>query len=205
MHMLTSQCHIRWHTSHWLTRPTRIFRFTFLPCSVVLFVFVFSNFHFWWQLSCWQWQCYRQLICVVPLSTCNNAQSWWVCSGAVVAVLYLFTFFFASLPCCIVSFFFRFFSSFVLLMTAFMPKWTVPQSAHLSDATECLQPSTVLMSWGAVKELQRFFFFSSRFFVRWRILNFFFDQLTMLVHWNLPSRTSLLETHRLTFHSAGLL
>ena len=119
LHMLTSQWWIRGHISHWLMRPTRnarhkwIFsfissRFSVLPfCLAPLFnySFFFSNLHFWRQLSRRQWLYYSQLICVMPLSTCNYAKSWWVCFGAVIAPFH-FTFF-AFLHCCIASLFFQ--------------------------------------------------------------------------------------------------
>ena len=108
---------------------------------------------------------YSQLIRMMPLSTCNYAQSWWVCFGAVIA-LFLFIFFFAFLPCCIVSFFFFFF--FFTSMTALMPTRTVLQSAHFSDATEYTynHAQSWWVSFGAEKELQRFFSFSF-LFLRW--------------------------------------
>ena len=45
------------------------------------------------------------------------------------------------------TFFRLFYSNFALSMTALMLIRTVPQSAHLSDVTEYLQPCTILMSF----------------------------------------------------------
>ena len=72
----------------------RFYLFAFLRCIIFLSYF-FSSLHFWWQY-------HSQLICVMPLNTCNYAQTWWVCFGAVIALflpfclaaLYLFSTFF---------------------------------------------------------------------------------------------------------------
>ena len=138
-------------------------QFLFLPvCLPPLyyfsFLFFFSNLHFWWQY-------HRQLICVMPLNTCNYAQTFWVCFGAVIALIFSLFCLSALLHC---IFFSTFFSNFALSMTALMLIRTVLQSAHLSDATEYRQPCTILMSFfRSCKRTSKFLFFLS---LRW---NFF--------------------------------
>ena len=130
------------------------------PLYYFSFFFVFSNLHFWWQY-------HSQLICVMPLNTCNYAQTLWVCFGAVIALIFsLF------LPFCLdaLYLFSTFFSNFALSMTALLLIRTVLQSAHLSDATEYLQICTILMSFfRSCKRTSTFLFFY--LFDHW---NFFF-------------------------------
>ena len=179
-------------------------RFSVLPfCLARLYYysFFFSSLHFWWQLSCCQWQYYSQLICVIPLSTCNYAQSWWVCFGAVIA-LFLFTFF-VFLPCCIVPF---------LIFSNFALRWQLScrqgqyysQLICLIPLSTCNHAQSWSVSFGAAKELQRFFLLSFHFCVG-GFLNFFMINLQCWWIKNLHRTTSLVETHRLTFHSASLL
>ena len=68
-------------------------------------------------------------------------------------------------------------------MTALMLIRTVLQSAHLSDATEYLQPCTILMSFfRSCKRTSTFlvlFFFN---LLSWNFLKLFHDQLAVLVN-----------------------
>ena len=99
-----------------------------------------------------------------------------------------------------------FFSPRISRMVLFFLARVVQQSAHLSDSTEYLQPCPALMSFfQRCKRTSTFlfiFFFSS---LRWRIFKFFMINLQCWWIKNLHRTTLLLETHRLTFHSASLL
>ena len=172
-----------------------IFGFARLPSSVVLFsfLFFFSNLHF-------RCQYHSQLICVMPLNTCNFAQTLWVCFGAVIALNFHFFFCLAAL-----YLFSTFFSNFALSMTALMLIRTVLQSAHLSDATEYLQPCTILISFfRSCKRTSTFLFF---FFFIFALEFFLLFMISLQCWWieNLHRTTSLFEAHRLAFHSASLL
>ena len=117
------------------------------------------------------------------------------------------TFFF--LPFCLAALylFSTFFSNFALSTTAFMLIRTVLQSAHLSDATEYLQPCTILMSFfRSWKRTSTFLFLSLFLFYLWVGIFFNFFMIRLQCWWieNLHRTTSLFEAHRLTFHSASL-
>ena len=105
--------------------------------------------------------------------------------------------------------FFRlFFSNFALSMTALMLMRTVLQSAHLSNATEYLQPCTILMSFfWSCKRTSTILFLSFFFYICVGIFFFYFFMISLQCWWieNLHRTTSLFEAHRLAFHSASLL
>ena len=178
-----------------------IFGFTRLPSSGRCIIFL-SYFFFKFALLMTVPQSAHLCDATEHLQLCTDLMGLlWNCNST-----YFFTFF-AFLPCCIVSFFDFFFSNFALLMTALMLIRTVLQSAHLSDATEYLQPCTILRSFfRSCKRTSTFLFF---FFFFIFALEFFFllFMISLQCWWieNLHRTTSLLEAHRLAFHSASLL
>ena len=113
-----------------------------------------------------------KLICVMPQSTCNYAQSWWVCFGAVVAPINSLFFRLSVQLHCI-------FFNFAPSMTALMPTRTVLQSAHLSaaDATDYLQPCQVLISFFRICKRTSTFLFIFFSFCVGGFFNFFMINL----------------------------
>ena len=101
------------------------------------------------------------------LQLCTHLMSFF---GAVIALFFTLLFCLSALLHCI--FFSTYFSNFAISITALMLIRKVLQSAHFSDATEYLQPCTILMSIvRSCKRTSTFLFF---FFFLIFALEFFF-------------------------------
>ena len=142
-----------------------IFGFTRLPSSGRCIIFL-SYFFFKFAL-----------LITVPQSAhlCDATEHLQLCTG-LMGLLWNCnsTYFFTFLPFCLAPLylFSTFFSNLALSMTALMLIRTVLQSAHLSDATEYLQPCTILRSFfRSCKRTSTFLFFFFFLSLRW---NFFF-------------------------------
>ena len=157
MHMLTSQCCIRWHTHiDWrdqqemrtINESSRasVLDFRFYLAMLYFFFFYFQTFTLMTAVM-------PAMAVLQPAHLCDATEHLQLCT--VLVSLFrgcnsTFSFpLFLPLPCCIISLFFRFFFKFCTFVDSShaAPTRTVLQSAHLSDATEYLQPSTVLLSF----------------------------------------------------------
>ena len=126
-------------SSRALVLDFQFYLFAFLRCLIFFLSFFFFFFKF-------------ALLMTVPQSAllCDATEHLQLCTD----LMSLFqscnsTFFSLFLPFCLAALylFSIFFSNFSLSMTALMLIRTVLQSAHLSDATEYLQPCAILMNF----------------------------------------------------------
>ena len=145
-----------------------LFAFPELRCIIFLSYYFFSNLH-------------SDDSTTRSAHLCDATEHLQLCTDLMSLFRSCNSTFFAFLPCCIVSFFDFFFSNFALSMTALMLIRTVLQSAHLSDATEYLQPCTILMSFfRSCKRTSTFLFLF--FFFFYLCVGLFHDQLAVLVN-----------------------
>ena len=136
-------------SSRALVLDFRFYLFAFLRC--IFFFLIFFKFALLMTIP-------------QPAHLCDATEHLQLCTDLMSLFRSCNSTFFFTFFCLAASYFFRlfFFSNFALSMTALMLIRTVLQSAHLSDATEYLQPCTILMSfYWSCKRTSTFLFFLS--------------------------------------------